>query len=168
MNNHYHNAELEFWVLQKDLKPINETVEVLPLNIQFSSTSMWKFQIQTISTVQFNDQLSMMGSDASELDIIKETLMENSPWMLGATFIVSILHSLFDFLAFKNDISFWKQKKDNIGVSVRTLIMNIIFQLITFLYLFDNSESTSLYLFVLYCLSFTHLLRYLFYVLSRA
>lgn len=29
----------------------------------------------------------------------------------------SLLQLLFDFLAFKNDISFWKQKKSMVGMS---------------------------------------------------
>jgi len=46
-------------------------------------------------------------------------------------------------LAFKNDVSHWRNKKDNIGVSVRTIIANVFMQLIIFLYLLDNSETTS-------------------------
>jgi hypothetical protein len=34
------------------------------------------------------------------------------------TFGVSALHLLFAFLAFKNDISFWRQKKTMEGLSV--------------------------------------------------
>jgi hypothetical protein len=56
-----------------------------------------------------------------------------------------VINNLLNFIKLLTfiDISFWKQKKDNIGISVRTLVMNVIFQLITFLYLFDNSEATS-------------------------
>jgi hypothetical protein len=31
--------------------------------------------------------------------------METDPWLLGVTMFVSVLHTVFDFLAFKNDIS---------------------------------------------------------------
>ena len=40
--------------------------------------------------------------------------MTANPYLLVLTGVVSILHSLFDFLAFKNDIGFWKKKKNNI------------------------------------------------------
>lgn len=133
----------EFWVLKSNLNPINETTETLPLYIVFDPLSMWKFQLLAAMDVQLKSQMELMGGDSSELDLIKSTLMDTNPWLLGLTMIVSLLHSLFDFLAFKNDIAFWKDKKDNIGVSVRTLLMNIVFQIIIFLYLLDNSESTS-------------------------
>lgn len=35
-------------------------------------------------------------------DMIKDMLVENSPYYLAVTFIVSILHSVFEFLAMKN------------------------------------------------------------------
>lgn len=41
-----------------------------------------------------------MGEEA--YDMIKEMLVENNPYYLAITFAVSILHSLFEFLAMKN------------------------------------------------------------------
>ena len=35
-------------------------------------------------------------------DTLKETLLETNPYLLGLTIIVSFLHSIFEFLAFKN------------------------------------------------------------------
>ncbi|KAI0224873.1 hypothetical protein L0F63_005875, partial [Massospora cicadina] len=133
----------DFWVLRSNLNPINETTKELPLNIVFEPMALWKFQILAAMDVQLRSQMEMMRGDASELDLIKSTLMDTNPWLLGLTMLVSLLHSLFDFLAFKNDIAFWKNKKDSVGVSVRTLAMNIVFQIIIFLYLLDNSETTS-------------------------
>lgn len=44
-----------------------------------------------------------MGADAnSEFDEIKRMFKETNPILLGVTFTVSILHSIFEFLAFKN------------------------------------------------------------------
>ena len=37
-----------------------------------------------------------------ETDEIKRVLLETDPWLLGITAVVSTLHMLFDFLAFKN------------------------------------------------------------------
>jgi hypothetical protein len=41
------------------------------------------------------------------------------------------------------DIQFWKQKSNSAGISVRTLIYNIITQIIIFLFLMDNNQETS-------------------------
>lgn len=35
-------------------------------------------------------------------DTLKETLLETNPYLLGLTIAVSFLHSIFEFLAFKN------------------------------------------------------------------
>ncbi|KAI9297207.1 cleft lip and palate transmembrane 1 [Neoconidiobolus thromboides FSU 785] len=133
----------DFWVLRENCYPVNQTLSTLPINVEISNIALWKFQMIAAADAQLSMQMQMMGGDPHEMDLIKSTLMDTNPWLLGLTMIVSLLHSLFDFLAFKNDIAFWQNKKDNIGVSVRTLTMNIIFQLIIFLYLFDNSDSTS-------------------------
>ena len=39
--------------------------------------------------------------------------------------------------------SHWRKKKDNVGVSFRTILANVFMQTIIFLYLVDNSEGTS-------------------------
>lgn len=46
-------------------------------------------------------------------------------------------------LAFKNDVSHWREKKEMVGVSVRTIVTNVFVQIIILLYLIDNSEKTS-------------------------
>ena len=46
----------------------------------------------------------MGASSDKESDMIREVLMDTNPWLLAVTGIVSFLHMIFDFLAFKNDI----------------------------------------------------------------
>lgn len=43
--------------------------------------------------------------------LLRQLLAETNPIILVITVVVSILHSVFNFLAFKNDISFWRNKK---------------------------------------------------------
>jgi len=61
--------------------------------------------------------------------------------LFGITAVVTLLHSVFDFLAFKNDIQFWKNRKSVEGISVRTMFINFACQLVIFLYLLDNDTS---------------------------
>jgi len=46
----------------------------------------------------------MGASSDRETDIIRETLLDTNPWLLGITVVVTLLHTLFDILAFKNDV----------------------------------------------------------------
>lgn len=55
--------------------------------------------------------------------------------------VVSLLHSVFDVFAFKNDIGFWRNKDNLTGLSVRTILINCFCQLIIFLYLLDSETS---------------------------
>ena len=51
----------------------------------------------------FRIQAGFLGGDAhAEFDEIKRMFSETSPILLGVTMTVSILHSIFEFLAFKN------------------------------------------------------------------
>lgn len=50
-------------------------------------------------------QAQVLGADALEsFEEVKRMLKETNPILLAVTFIVSILHSIFEFLAFKNGI----------------------------------------------------------------
>lgn len=90
-----------------------------------------------------NPGLSGSTSTGAELEEFKRILVETNIFLLGTTFIVSILHTIFETLAFKNDISHWRNKKDNVGISVRTILANAFMQAVIFLYLLDNSDGTS-------------------------
>ena len=62
-----------------------------------------------------------MGLETLDLDEIKRIFVETEPWLLGITAIVTVLHTIFEFLAFKNDVSFWSQKDSMEGISVKSL-----------------------------------------------
>ena len=61
--------------------------------------------------------------------------------MLGITLLASLLHLLFECLAFQSDISFWQQNKSLAGLSARTVLTDLISQVIVFLFLVDSDTS---------------------------
>jgi len=48
---------------------------------------------------------------------------------------------LFDFLAFKNDISFWRERDSMEGLSTRVVVWRCLSQAIVFMYLMDENTS---------------------------
>ncbi|KAJ1660064.1 hypothetical protein IWQ61_000958 [Dispira simplex] len=132
-----------FWTLSSDLVPINSTTPVLPLILRFYPISFFKLQMYLSFEEQTKKQMQLLGSGGGGLDEFKRMLTETNPWLLALTAIITLLHSVFDLLAFKNDIAFWKVKKDTTGISVRAILSNIVFQVIIFLYLLDNRQGTS-------------------------
>ena len=82
-----------------------------------------------------------MEANEETVEEMRRMFAETSPWLLGLTALVSMLHTLFDMLAFKNDISFWKNNKSMKGLSFKSMTLNLFFQTVIFLYLADNDTS---------------------------
>ncbi|KAI0700790.1 cleft lip and palate transmembrane protein 1-domain-containing protein [Cytidiella melzeri] len=134
----------EFWQLRSQFIEINTTTPTLPLRVTFQPLSYWKFTIFASMTASFNEAAKQQKSASmGEVDEIKRMLLETNPWFLGLTALVSVLHVLFEFLAFSSDVSHWRKKEELVGVSVRTIVTNVVVQLIILLYLMDNNEQTS-------------------------
>ncbi|GAA5894042.1 uncharacterized protein JCM6883_003705 [Sporobolomyces salmoneus] len=139
----------DFWLLKGQMNPINSTTPTLPLRVTLKPTSHFKFQIFASMQDSFEKQSSspspagLGGGSGGELDAFKSMLLETSPWLLITTAVVSILHMLFEFLAFSSDVKHWRGKKEMVGVSVRTILVNVFTQIVVFLFLLDSSEETS-------------------------
>lgn len=101
-----------FWQLKTHMTELNSTVETVPLRITINNMANWKFNI--ISNVDEGSKQSARqaaygnpvpgGGDGTEWEMIKEILLDTNIWLLGTTGVVTILHMLFETLAFKNDI----------------------------------------------------------------
>eukprot|EP00743_Colponemidia_sp_Colp-15_P009692 GILK01010604.1.p1 GENE.GILK01010604.1~~GILK01010604.1.p1 ORF type:complete len:555 (+),score=91.47 GILK01010604.1:32-1666(+) len=124
--------------------PINRTVTELPLRIQFSPLGYgkWVFMQQMTNALSIHE--STLGVKGEELDSIRRMFTDTSPTLLAVTMIVSVLHLFFDILAFKSDISFWRTQKSFRGISVRSLVLNVICSTIILLYLRDSQEASIL------------------------
>lgn len=55
--------------------------------------------------------------------------------------LASALHLLFEFLTFKNEVSFWNNNKDLTGLSVRSLFLDVTGQAVILLYLIERESS---------------------------
>ncbi|KAH9482353.1 Cleft lip and palate transmembrane protein 1 [Psilocybe cubensis] len=136
----------EFWHLRSHYVQINETTPSLPVRITYQPMSYMKFQIFASMTHGFNEAAKQQGqASGAELDEVKRMLLETNPWFLALTGLVSLLHVVFEMLAFKSDVTHWRAKKEMVGVSVRLvqIVTNVFVQLVILLYLIDNNENTS-------------------------
>eukprot|EP00127_Corallochytrium_limacisporum_P007300 Clim_evm41s246 gene=Clim_evmTU41s246 len=131
----------EFWTFKEDMKPINSTVLEVDLYICAYHLSIWHWQMMVSMDESFGLHHEWGTMNEDEPEEFKRMLLDTDPWLLGITFVVSILHTIFDFLAFKNDIQYWRKRKTVKGISVRTLFTNLGMQVIIFLYLLDNDTS---------------------------
>ncbi|PPD87154.1 hypothetical protein GOBAR_DD15908 [Gossypium barbadense] len=131
----------EFWLLRDKLIAINESVTELPLNLEVGPISMMKWQLFLQIDQSFQIHRSYGSMLEGEADELKRVFLEGNPYLLVITMVVSLLHSVFDFLAFKNDIQFWNKNKSMEGLSAKSVVVSFLCQLVVFLYLLDNDTS---------------------------
>jgi len=133
----------DYWELHSDSFPVNDTLSTLPLSITYSPISMFYFQMYEAQKMQkqWNSMLGVSTPSEEENDIVKRTMLETNPYLLAVTIVVSLVHTVFEFLAFKNDIQFWKSRKSLEGLSVRSILFNVFTQLIVVLYVLDNDTN---------------------------
>merc|ERR1711962_598363 len=85
--------------------------------------------------------MSSLGFTDKDTDEVKGIFTDTNITLLCVTFFVAALHLLFDFLAFKNDISFWRGRKNVAGISPSTVAWRAFSQFIIFFYLLDEETS---------------------------
>lgn len=109
---------------------------------------MWKWQLQSGMEDTQRKQEAFAGEEDTSNDMLLNMILETNPILLAVTVIVSILHSIFDILAFKNDITFFKKKKSMEGLSLRSMVVNVFFSFVILLYLADNDTRCVFSLFI--------------------
>ena len=136
-----------YWNLVKDYQPINSTTSSLELCVTFQPLTLFKWQLYAAQAIKNKwpgaNMFNSISGDENEEDedALKEAFLETSPYLLGLTLTVSILHSIFEFLAFKNDIQFWNNRQSLEGLSVRSVFFNVFQSLIVLLYVLDNETN---------------------------
>ncbi|XP_071736300.1 uncharacterized protein [Rutidosis leptorrhynchoides] len=140
--NYYPTVYLnEFWLPRDKLIALNDTVTEVPLHLEVAPISLTKWQLFMQIDQSFQIHRSYGSMLEGEADELKRVFVEGNPYLLGVTMFVSLLRSVFDFLAFKNDIQFWNKNKSMEGLSAKSVVVSFVCQLVIFLYLLDNDTS---------------------------
>lgn len=126
------------------LENIISFISHLDLHLTFSPLQLWKWQLYLSQSTrnQFLGGMLQEDSNEEDQDTMKRTLLETSPYLLALTVIVTLVHNVFEFLAFKNDIQFWRNRKSLEGLSVNSVLFGCLTQLIVLLYVLDNDTNT--------------------------
>ncbi|CAK9828707.1 Lipid scramblase CLPTM1L [Anthophora retusa] len=119
------------------IMPRNNTVNI---TLEYSPISLGKLRL-LLHMEDTMQNLGDFGFSEKNVDAVKGIFAETNIYVLvGAVFIAAI-HMLFDFLAFKNDVSYWRKKDDLVGLSKRTVICQGFSQTVIFLYLVEEGSS---------------------------
>eukprot|EP00112_Aurelia_sp_Birch-Aquarium-sp1_P001106 Seg1114.5 transcript_id=Seg1114.5/GoldUCD/mRNA.D3Y31 product="Cleft lip and palate transmembrane protein 1-like protein" protein_id=Seg1114.5/GoldUCD/D3Y31 len=119
---------------------VNTTTKTAEITIECKPVSLGRLRLwMTVENSIL--QMKQYGFTDKDINELKGIFSDTNLYFLALTFVISILHLLFDFLAFKNDISFWQNKKSMEGLSLRVVIWRCCSTAIIFLYLMDEKTS---------------------------
>jgi hypothetical protein len=139
--------------------PVNSTLTSLPLRISFDRSDVeHKTSTATVNTgtaggisparwrllshlSQALESQRALGFEDSDIDEVRRLIAETNVNLLMITLLASALHMLFEFLTFKNEVTFWRQNQDLTGLSVRSLFLDMAGQTIILLYLIEQDSS---------------------------
>ncbi|GAV01690.1 hypothetical protein RvY_12363 [Ramazzottius varieornatus] len=121
------------YVPLKDKKQLNLTIDYSPMSVG---------KIRLISMIGASmEQMKTFGLKEADLEDVISIFTETNFYILTLTICVTVLHLVFDFLAFKNDITFWRKRNTVAGLSGRTILWRAFSQIIVFLYLLEEKSS---------------------------
>lgn len=117
----------DFWLLNSHLILLNDTTSPDNLTVTFKAGTYSKdyfgYQKQFLLSQKQNEAWGLQS--ASDYNEYKRVWLETNFWLLSLTCVVTLLHTVFEFLAFKSDISFWRGKDSMEGISVKSLYMEL-------------------------------------------
>ena len=120
---------------------VNSTVDSLPLSISFQPLSFARWQLIARMEEGLKAQQEDFGFSENDIDEVRRLIADTKTWLLAVTMLASVLHLLFEFLAFKSDVDFWKGNKSLRGLSARSVVMDLISQIVVLAYLVDQGSS---------------------------
>jgi hypothetical protein len=133
--------------------PLNSTLAGQQLNftVNVDITGLWAWMIQKQFTEswQMQNSFGMMNSFRDTFTF-KKLYLETNPYLLAFSMLFMITHTLFSWLAFKNDVQFWRQNKSMKGLSARSMVYSFVCTIIISGYLLESRETSKLILFEIF------------------
>ncbi|XP_055381132.1 lipid scramblase CLPTM1L [Condylostylus longicornis] len=124
----------------KNLVQITKNDTEMQLQFHYNPIGIGKFRLM-LQIEYATKSMELLGFSKKDVDEIKGIFSDTNVYLLCGTVLIGGVHLLFDFLSFKNDVLFWKRKKNYAGLSMRTTIWRAFSQSIIFLYLMDENTS---------------------------
>ncbi|XP_028327143.1 cleft lip and palate transmembrane protein 1-like protein [Gouania willdenowi] len=122
-----------------DLVEISSSTAQLPLTVSYEGISLTGFRFWVhLQDIVYS--LRQFGFTEENIDEIKETLVGSNLYMLVLTALVTALQLICEFLALKNDISAWRQKKSMMGMSRKSVLWRSLCTLLIFLHLLEQTS----------------------------
>ncbi|OTF81382.1 hypothetical protein BLA29_006195 [Euroglyphus maynei] len=126
-----------------DLRPLPKNKNppvIMPLEVIYEPLPMGRLRLIVLIEKAFAT-MEKIGFGEREVDDGKGIFFETNASLLLLTILIVSFHALFDFLALKNDIQFWRYRETMEGLSFNSVLWRFISQFIITLYLMDQESS---------------------------
>eukprot|EP01012_Entosiphon_sulcatum_P002802 TRINITY_DN10680_c0_g2_i1.p1 TRINITY_DN10680_c0_g2~~TRINITY_DN10680_c0_g2_i1.p1 ORF type:complete len:544 (+),score=89.78 TRINITY_DN10680_c0_g2_i1:32-1633(+) len=131
----------ETWLLPDALLQLETDADASkPFAIEYRPTSLGIWRLLLRFDFAMHSVKSMLGDESEEADNLRRMFTETHPALLLTTLVVTVLHTLFDVLAFKNDINFWRSRTTMEGLSANNVVAELVCQIIILVYLWDTNS----------------------------
>ncbi|VDP07197.1 unnamed protein product [Soboliphyme baturini] len=124
----------------KDSVQISDEMREVNVSLKYMPCSIGKIRL-LMNAQQSLEKMKELGFTDNDIEEVRGIFTDTNFYLLAVTFFVASIHILLDFLAFKNDISFWKGRKNMVGLSSRTVVWRCFSQAVIFMYLLDENTS---------------------------
>ncbi|XP_065162687.1 lipid scramblase CLPTM1L [Atheta coriaria] len=124
----------------KDLEEVTKEKKQMMFTFIYQPISIGKFKFLVQMETTFVNFMEM-GFTTKDVDEVKGVFADTNFYLLCATMTIGSIHLLFDFLSFKNDVSFWRSHKSMAGLSSRTVLWRCFSQTVVFFFLLDEGTS---------------------------
>jgi hypothetical protein len=126
----------KFWNLKADMIPINDTLSEVTFFMTFNTIGIYKYSMYNQFELAETQTIAGMQT-GGEMNNFKIMLRDTNFYVLVITAIVSVLHTIFEFMAMKSDVEFWRGRESLRGLSTKLLMFNFLASIVTFLFLLD-------------------------------
>jgi hypothetical protein len=122
----------DFWNTMRDYQPINKATKVLQLSLTYQPLSLFEWQIYSAQTMRNKRTGNTFVDEWDEVqDSFKQALLETLPYLLALIMVKTLLHSVFELLAFRNS------RKSLECLSVLSVFFTVFQSLLVLFYVFD-------------------------------
>jgi hypothetical protein len=127
----------DFWSMDSELTQINKTENgFFTFRLYLSFNYVRNFVFNNMLGIQINEQMMYEKLKISGTkDMLVELIRNNSTFYLIILFTVNTLHTIFSYLGFSSDISYYKNLKKLDGVYTKYIFFNIFYMFITLIYI---------------------------------
>jgi hypothetical protein len=132
-----------FFEVPKQRIPINLSESNFTVRFEFNIRGeyLWYFKSLLDQTFDISNEVAIR-----QWRYLKSLFIDANPILLWTTMIATVFHTIFELLAFKRDLQFWRKKSSFVGVSLRSLTVRFVSQIILFAYVFVNEPDISNYI----------------------